>query len=517
MLRRLAFRDAPLHFVLGLLALCGLTLAGIGGVSPLQPVDVASAQGGALSPTPPRLTPSPTVTPSATSTRTPTPQPTGVPQPTSGHIECLRPVFDTSSIFGNDDLIWVRFILIPDFSAPISQGHLRFDLSSIPANANVTSAQLRMYLHESNYEPSVVIRIWRETGSWSSDPPFAYPPIDARTIDNTPGWKNWNVRTLVQGWLTGAAPNHGLIVAGQEFGAPGGPAPTFERTFRAMEYANGDFGPCLEVDYTAPADAPTPGPRTPTYTATRTSTPVATWTPGVTWTPVPQTPTQFYSGDLEPVRIDVLQAVSPRFGTDDPTVSMVAERTTLVRVYVQLTGDNNPGSGTVALNASRGGQTVLPNSWCGTLHQTKTFNPGVLANPLVALLVRDDLSRTANFELHAFCNWLNEGEITFSATVTGDCIGCEANNTMQGSPVTFHPVRSILVKPYVITYNWPGSPNQGAAPTWSSTGFDFLFSQWPVPGVIGFLPPDYLSAGSWDLDVYPGHDPADGVNDENTW
>lgn len=444
--------------------------------------------------------------------------PTGVPQPSSTHVDCLRPTFDTSSIFGGtSDRIWVRFILIPDFSGPVSQGHLRFDLSGIPANANVASAQLRMYLDEAGYEPSVLIRVWRLTGAWSGDPPIAFPPADARTIDSSPGWKSWNIRTLVQGWVSGAAANHGLVVAGQEFGAPGGPAPTFERNFRATEYAGGDFGPCLDVDYTVPAQVPTPGPGTPTFTATRTSTPVPTWTPGATWTAVPQTPTQFYSGDLEPVRIDVLQAVSARFGTGDPTVPLISDKTTLVRVYVQLTGVDDPGSGTVALNAFRQGSPVLPNSWCGTLHQTKTFSPGVLANPLVALLVRDDLSRTANFELHAFCNWVNEGEITFSATVTGDCIGCEGNNTLQGSPVVFHPVRAVIVKPYLITYNWPGSMNEGAAPTWSAAGFDYLMSQWPVPGLVGFLAPDVLGAGAWDLDIYPGHDPADEVSDENPW
>jgi len=514
-----ASRRSRLELVGALLGLCSLYLVAAEGASSLRPTGMASAQG-IVTPTPTtRATPPPTPTPQSTSTPTPTPtpQPTGLPQPSSGHLDCLRPTLDTSSIFGGDDLIWVRFILIPDFSAPISRGHLRFDLSSIPANANVTSAQLRMYLHDAGYEPSVLIRVWRLTGAWSGDPPIAFPPVDARTIDSTPGWKSWNVRTLVQGWMSGAAANHGVAVGGQEFGAPGGPAPTFERTFRATEYAGGDFGPCLEVDYTVPAQVPTPGPGTPTFTPTRTATPVPTWTPGATWTTVPQTPTQFYSGDLEPVRIDVLQSVSPRFGTGDPPVPLIADKTTLVRVYVQLTGVDEPGSATVALNAFRGGSPVFPNSWCGTTHQTKTVNAGSLANPLVALLVRDDLSRTANFELHAFCNWVNQGQITFSATVTGDCIGCEGNNTMQGPPVAFHPVRAVIVKPYVITYAWPGSPNEGATPAWSSAGFDYLMSQWSVPGLVGFYAPEYLGAGAWDLDIYPGHDPADAVSDENPW
>ena len=149
---------------------------------------------------------------------------------------------------------------------------MSFDLSSIPSDAIITSATLKLYCHYAgNGEETQVFRLtksWIEgTGaSGSSGPlkpadgvtwntydgilPWAMPGADidltesygkASFIKDETGWKSWDITELAAGWLTG--PNYGLMLASISSGSYYGVG------FYSREYSDPSLLPRLEVSY----------------------------------------------------------------------------------------------------------------------------------------------------------------------------------------------------------------------------------------------------------------------------
>jgi hypothetical protein len=102
---------------------------------------------------------------------------------------------------------------------------LQFDLSSIPSNAIIDSASFSMYKTGGVNGESVALyrltKAWTETGatwnkadgtnSWTFAGGDANSTIVATVnMGSTTGYKNWNVKSMVQGWVSGTYPNYGL-------------------------------------------------------------------------------------------------------------------------------------------------------------------------------------------------------------------------------------------------------------------------------------------------------------------
>lgn len=200
-------------------------------------------------------TPSPTATdtptPSPTATHTPTPSPTSsatptptqTPTPTSSPVPTLTPTpgvpvcFDPDTISGRqpsaDTYIDANHpssnygddnkIVVKPGNGSEQRGLLAFDLSDIPANAIITSATL--YLHEKDDRDDQVIFLYRVTTHWTEtgatwDAPWSTPGGDFLTNPAyalfIPNQKNCSIAldltALVQGWVSGAYPNHGLLI-----------------------------------------------------------------------------------------------------------------------------------------------------------------------------------------------------------------------------------------------------------------------------------------------------------------
>jgi chitodextrinase len=158
---------------------------------------------------------------------------------------------------------------------------MKFNLSGLPAGAVIQSATLNLALVESDttadatYSVSVHKVINRNpdlaratgytydgTNSWTansccdSDIPLAQADIstayDTEAVDKVLGYKNWNVTTLAQEWVSSPASNFGLLINSDTTKG----ADRY-RTFASMEHPTAGLRPSLSITYTT-ADATAP-------------------------------------------------------------------------------------------------------------------------------------------------------------------------------------------------------------------------------------------------------------------
>jgi hypothetical protein len=151
---------------------------------------------------------------------------------------------------------------------------IRFDLAAIPTNATITHAVLVLRLTTAKDAAVTSLTAWRATQAWNANASWPGPGIAAPStvlaVDSTLGDKSWDVTSLAAGWVAGAYPNWGFVLAGPETGE------NYERKFASAETAE---QPRLVIDYTT--STPT---STATATATNTNTPTNTHTPTSTST-----------------------------------------------------------------------------------------------------------------------------------------------------------------------------------------------------------------------------------------
>lgn len=124
---------------------------------------------------------------------------------------------------------------------------LRFDISTIPANAVIDGATLSLYLSAGAGNPittaaHLVTAQWNEVqATWNNRLAGVhwtkaggdYNPrvIDQTIVNNTIGWKTWNVTQLVDLWYRGRLTNYGLILENPNN------ANNQDKTFYSSDYA----------------------------------------------------------------------------------------------------------------------------------------------------------------------------------------------------------------------------------------------------------------------------------------
>ncbi len=185
---------------------------------------------------------------------------------------------------------------------------LGFHLSAIPDNAVIDFAAFYAYLYDAWGMDPVDITLRQVKATWQC--PLYWPgpaSADYKTVavSATPGWKYWEITSLVKIWKGkdfGETPNYGFELRGPE---SGGSKYYHYRYFRSQN-ANSNH-PYIKVSYHLPAtDTPTPTSTptsTPTHTPTPTSTPTPTPTPTNTPTPTPTPTPTSTSTPGEPLRI----------------------------------------------------------------------------------------------------------------------------------------------------------------------------------------------------------------------
>jgi hypothetical protein len=159
---------------------------------------------------------------------------------------------------------------------------MRFDVSSLPSNANVQDATLQLALvdRDAAADPAYAVAAhkivgrdvviaaatgftfdgvagWTANACCNNNVPMAQADISSayntQTIDQTLGFKSWNLTTMVREWLADPATNFGLLLNSDA----SKPADRY-RFFASMEHADPTLRPLLRVTYSVPPPDPTP-------------------------------------------------------------------------------------------------------------------------------------------------------------------------------------------------------------------------------------------------------------------
>lgn len=107
--------------------------------------------------------------------------------------------------FGLNDVLW---------------SFLQFDLSTVPVNATIVSADLKLFQYESVNIEGLFIGVHKVNGPWSENsltwnnqPSYDTAPED--TILRNPSeniWISWDITSLMQGWVDGSIANYGMVL-----------------------------------------------------------------------------------------------------------------------------------------------------------------------------------------------------------------------------------------------------------------------------------------------------------------
>ncbi len=156
------------------------------------------------------------------------------------------------------------------------RGLLKFDLHTIPPQADIKEAHLRLYLNSVSDSGSIHVSLHRLLAHWvdgqstwnqaADGQPWGtagaqgagvdYDPvrIDEKTVYQN-AFGTFNLKSAVIDWLTGAAPNEGVLILGPELGSG-----STRYRFDSSEAGDPTRRPSLEIRYMVPSSSPTPTP-----------------------------------------------------------------------------------------------------------------------------------------------------------------------------------------------------------------------------------------------------------------
>ncbi len=174
---------------------------------------------------------------------------------TSGIPEGQPPAAFTN--YGNRNNLRLGYRTAEGFGA--QRIYLLFNVAGagIPSNATINSATFRIWTTDSGgnmgFEARHLSSSWNEFSlTWMSNRPQWGGSLGTGVITAGAGEKTGNATNLVRDWVSGAHPNNGVIIIGNE-----GTAAPFERVFHSREAANGLFAR-LMVDWSIPVDTTPP-------------------------------------------------------------------------------------------------------------------------------------------------------------------------------------------------------------------------------------------------------------------
>ena len=165
----------------------------------------------------------------------------------------ISPPTDDSHVYKNnpDNNYGSSSTLFIDDSDLIMRIYIRFDLSSIPSNAQIIYAKLSIYRSDTGSNPTgKTVKIYRVTEdwnesdiTWNNQPNSVSVETDSATIPSGQTWLEFNVTGDVQGFINGSYDNYGWVIKCSD--CPN----DSEAWFRSKEYSEADYHPKLEIIY----------------------------------------------------------------------------------------------------------------------------------------------------------------------------------------------------------------------------------------------------------------------------
>ena len=148
------------------------------------------------------------------------------------------------------------FSFIGSLGTTIIRLYIQFDLSSVPNDAIITDADLKLYQDSSWGTNNYSIGLYKVASDWDESTidwdPQPTSSADAEIISNITAlattWKSWDIDTLVQGWLDGTITNYGMVLKDTDEVSVDTLA-----IFRTSDYTTDTTKrPILEIDYYIP-------------------------------------------------------------------------------------------------------------------------------------------------------------------------------------------------------------------------------------------------------------------------
>ncbi|MGD2166332.1 MAG: DNRLRE domain-containing protein [Anaerolineae bacterium] len=153
--------------------------------------------------------------------------------------------------FGGEDVLEVSHEWIDASTAREAATLVRFNLSSLPSDAVIDNASLRLYLEDARGDSPVgigayyVTSAWDEsTVTWSASPETEAVGVTASIDASVGSYKTWDITSFAQSWVGDESSNHGVLLRGPRDDA------NYERLFQGREHL--DLVPFLEITYHLP-------------------------------------------------------------------------------------------------------------------------------------------------------------------------------------------------------------------------------------------------------------------------
>lgn len=141
---------------------------------------------------------------------------------------------------------------------------LKFNLSSIPPDAVIINATLKLYRYQGNGNDTFcierVLGDWNETSITYNTMPST-SPYACYDIPSGEGiWDIFDITSLVQGWVNGSWPNYGLMLKDPS-------SDSIHHRYYSKDYSNSSYWPVLEIWYEASTTTTTSQTTTQTTTS----------------------------------------------------------------------------------------------------------------------------------------------------------------------------------------------------------------------------------------------------------
>jgi len=114
-------------------------------------------------------------------------------------------------------------LIIGNTSKEHYRSYLQFNLETLPVGAVIANADLKLYQYNTSGTEDLSVGLhlvtesWEENSiNWSNQSHFGTVETKVSVIAGESTWISWDITSLLQEWLDGSHPNHGIVLCDEE-------------------------------------------------------------------------------------------------------------------------------------------------------------------------------------------------------------------------------------------------------------------------------------------------------------